>query len=224
MISQAEFERVARAFPMLQRIDAALAQEFQAAVTLAALPAGRDVFVEGERAISLALLLSGAVRVYKIGKSGREITLYRFGPGESCILTANAILSQQPFPALATVEQPVEAAMAPAASFREWVGRSELWREFLFHLLSLRLMSVLTLVDDVVFRRMDARVAALLLDRSLARNPVAVTHQVLAAELGSSREVVSRILEGMDAAGAIRMGRGVVDVVDAAALAALASA
>mgnify|MGYP000193815904 FL=1 len=224
MISEAEFERVARAFPMLQRAGAAWVQEFRRTASMASLPAGKDVFVEGDRAVSLALLLSGSVRVYKIGKTGREITLYRFGLGESCILTANAILSQQPFPALATVEQAAEAVIVPAAAFREWIGRSELWREFVFQLLSLRLMSVLTLVDDVVFRRMDARVAAWLLERSQTGNPVSVTHQTLAAELGSSREVISRILEGMDTAGAIRTGRGVVDVLDGAALAALASA
>jgi CRP/FNR family transcriptional regulator len=111
----------------------------------------------------------------------------------------------------------------PAAAFRAWVGQSETWREFVFQLLSLRLMSVLTLVDDVVFRRMDARVAALLQERSVTSNPVPVTHQELAAELGSSREVVSRILEGMVAAGTIRTGRGAVEVLDAPALAALAS-
>jgi CRP/FNR family transcriptional regulator len=223
MISQTEFERVAAAFPMLRQAEAPLAREFQRTVALAALPAGKDVFVEGDRALSLALLLSGSVRVYKIGKTGREITLYRFGLGESCILTANAILSQQPFPALATVEQAAEAVIVPAAAFRAWVGQSETWREFVFQLLSLRLMSVLTLVDDVVFRRMDARVAALLQERSVTSNPVPVTHQELAAELGSSREVVSRILEGMVAAGTIRTGRGAVEVLDAPALAALAS-
>jgi CRP/FNR family transcriptional regulator len=76
------------------------------------------------------LLISGIVRVYKVGESGRQITLYRFGNGQSCILTANAILSQKTFPAVAIVEKDAEAVMIPADVFRNWVGKYDLWREF----------------------------------------------------------------------------------------------
>src|SRR5574340_69538 len=108
MISEAEYKRVASALPVLRAADQPLQEAFRRASTLVHIPAGRDVFVEGDRVSSIALLLSGVVRVYKIGESGREITLYRFGLGESCILTANAILSQKTFPAVATVEHDAE--------------------------------------------------------------------------------------------------------------------
>ena len=151
------------------------------------IPAGRDVFVEGDRAEAIALLLSGVVRVYKLGETGRQITLYRFGLGESCILTANAILSQGTFPAIASVEQDAEAVMIPADVFRQWVQKHDLWRGFVFDLLSQRLASVLAIVDEVAFRRMDARLAAFLLRRGQLQNPLRLTHQEIAAELGSSR-------------------------------------
>jgi len=109
MISQENYYRIARVMPVLQRADSQLAREFQQDAVFTRIPAGKDVFVEGNRADAIALLLSGVVRVYKIGETRREITLYRFGPGESCILTANAILSQQTFPSIATVEQEAEA-------------------------------------------------------------------------------------------------------------------
>jgi CRP/FNR family transcriptional regulator len=218
MITQDQLAHIAGAFPLLRRAEPALVRDFQDHAFCARFPAGKDIFVEGDRAEALALVLSGVVRVYKIGKVGREITLYRFGSGESCILTANAILSQRPFPALATVEQAGSAVMIPAPAFQTWVGQYDLWREFFFDLLSLRLMSVLTLVDDVVFRRMDARVAALLDARCRQQNPIRVTHQEIAAELGSSREVISRVLEGFGQAGVIRSGRGLVEIVDFAAL------
>jgi CRP/FNR family transcriptional regulator len=214
MISQEQTERALDAFSILARADPALLREFKQATYFAILSPGKDVFVEGDRAGALALVLSGVVRVYRIGPTGREITLYRIRTGESCILTANAILSYQAFPAIATCEQAVEAVMIPADFFRIWVRRHDLWREFFFGLLSLRLMEVLTLVDEVVFRRMDARVASFLQHSSRIRNPIFVTHQEIAADLGSSREVISRILGGLAASGIIRTGRGAIEVID----------
>jgi CRP/FNR family transcriptional regulator, anaerobic regulatory protein len=214
MIHEEQVSRIIQALPFLQHADPRLVREFQQVAFFARIPAGKDVFVEGDRADALALLLSGVVRVYKIGETGREITLYRFGLGESCILTANAILSQQSFPAIATVEQAAEAVMVPAEYFREWVRRYDLWRDFVFGLLSQRLVNVLEIVDEVTFRRVDARVAALLLSRSQMGSPVRLTHQEIAAELGSSREVISRILEGFASEGWVRPGRGLIDVLD----------
>lgn len=214
MIDQAQYDRIARNLPILGRADPQLVREFMQAASFARIPVGRDVFVEGDRVDAIALLISGVVRVYKIGETGREITLYRFGLGESCILTANAILSQQSFPAIATVEQPAEAVMIPSDTFRDWVARYDLWRGFVFDLLSQRLANVMALVDEVAFRRMDRRVATLLLDRSRSQNPVRITHQEIAAELGSSREVISRILEDFAVREMIRLGRGTVEILD----------
>src|SRR5512138_2112843 len=105
MISPEQYQRIRHTLPILHKADAGLIQAFLQAAFLARIPAGRDVFVEGDEVQSIALLVSGVVRVYKIGESGREITLYRFGLGQSCILTANAIISQKSFPAIATVEK-----------------------------------------------------------------------------------------------------------------------
>jgi len=151
MLTPEQFQRIACVLPFLQRAEAPLAREFQQASVFMRIPAGRDVFVEDDRTDAIALLISGVVRVYKIGETGREITLYRFGLGESCILTANAILSRQTFPAIATVEQAAEAVMVPAETFREWVRRYDLWREFVFDLFSQRLSTVMAVVDEVVF-------------------------------------------------------------------------
>ncbi len=218
MIDQERYIRIAHALPVLQRADPQLAGEFRQAAFFARIPAGRDVFAEGDRVEAIALLLSGVVRVYKIGETGREITLYRFGLGESCILTANAILSRQSFPAIATVEQEAEAVMIPADTFRDWVRRYDLWREFVFDLLSQRLASVMAVVDEVAFRRMDTRLAAFLLGRGRVQNPLRLTHQEIAAELGSSREVISRLLEGFASEGLIRSARGMVEILDFEAL------
>jgi len=214
MLDREKFTRIVKALPFLQHADLGLIHEFQQAAFLAKITKGKDVFIEGDQCDAIALLISGVVRVYKIGETGREITLYRFGLGESCILTANAILSQQSFPAIATVERDAEAVMIPAEKFREWISRYDMWRKFVFDLLSQRLSSVMAIVDEVAFQRMDVRVASLLLARSRVQNPMRITHQEIAAELGSSREVISRLLEDFSEREFIRVRRGEVEVLD----------
>jgi len=214
MLNPEQFNRIVLAMPFLQRADETLRHEIRQHAQFAKIPAGHDVFVDGDRVDGIALLLSGVVRVYKIGETGREITLYRFGLGQSCILTANAIMSHKSFPAIATVEEDAEAVMIPAEVFREWINKYEVWREFVFNLLSERLSTVMMVVDEVVFKRMDRRVAALLLNQAKVQNPMRVTHQEIAAELGSSREVISRILEDFSKDELIESGRGTLEVLD----------
>jgi len=214
MIDSEQYKRITRAIPILQKADASLVREIQQAAYFAKIPSGRDIFVEGDRVDGIALLISGVVRVYKIGETGREITLYRFGLGQSCILSANAIISQKSFPAIATVEEDAEAVIIPADIFREWVRRYDLWREFVFELLSERLSTVMAIVDEVVFQRLDRRVASLLLNQARVQNPMRITHQEIAAELGSSREVISRILEDFSREGLIHSGRGTIEILD----------
>ena len=214
MINQDQFQQIFRSLPILAHADPQLVREFMQVAFYARIPAGEDIFLEGDYVDSIALLLSGVVRVYKIGETGREITLYRFGLGQYCILTANAILSQRSFPAIATVEQDAEAIMIPSDIFRDWVRRYDLWRGFVFDLLSQRLVSVMTLVDEVAFQRMDTRIASFRLERSHLENTVHITHQEIAAELGSSREVISRILADFANRGLIRPGRGEIEILD----------
>ena len=218
MLDDKYYRQIAEAMPFLRQADSQIAREFRQAAYFTRIAVGKDIFVEGDSVEAIALMLSGVVRVYKIGENGREITLYRFGLGESCILTANAIMSQQTFPAVALVESEAEAIMIPADTFRDWMRRYDEWRNFLFDLLSQRLASVMSIVDEVVFHRMDARIAALLLKRADLGTIIQMTHQEVAAELGTSREVVSRILEGYDSAGLISSSRGQVEILDAEGL------
>jgi CRP/FNR family transcriptional regulator, anaerobic regulatory protein len=223
MIDDKQLQRIGQVLPVLQGADVKLLHEFQRIAFLARIPAGQDVFLEGDRVDSIALLISGVVRVYKIGETGREITLYRFGNGESCILTANAILSQKTFPAIATVEKEAEAVMIPADIFRDWVKHFDPWREFVFELLSERLSTVMAVVEEVVFQRMDRRVASLLLNRFKPSHLIRITHQEIAAELGSSREVISRILEDFSQKGWVEVGRGTIEILDREGLASRAA-
>ena len=214
MIDQEQFDRIVQKLPILQSADPDLIRRIQQSAFLARIPAGTDVFAAGDSVEAIPLLISGLVRVYQIGETGREVILYRFRPGESCILTANSILSEQLFPAIATVEEDAEALMIPAEAFDDWVRKFDVWREFVFDMVSQRLASVKSIVDEVAFQRLDRRVAALLLERGQVQNPIAVTHQEIASELGSSREVISRVLEDFTRRGYVNSTRGSIEILD----------
>lgn len=219
MLRDSDLKRVVPALPFLAGAPAQLVRDFVSEASICTIPASTQVFMEGDECSAIAILLSGAVRVFKVGETGREITLYRFDRGESCILTANCILGNQQFPAIAVVERDAEAIVIPATAFRDWVNRYEPWRDYVFDLLSRRLATVMAVVDEVAFRRMDARIADFLARRLTPASPsLRITHQEIAAELGTSREVVSRILEDFTEGRLIETGRGAIRLLDHAGL------
>lgn len=202
--------RITEAFPFLRNAEPDFIRHFFQRASKVSLSEGAQICSEGAECGSLALLLEGRVRVYKLGETGREITLYRLGVGESCILTASCILSHVPFPAFAVSETAIEAVVVPVADVNRWMGESAAWREYLFGLISGRFADVISMVEEVAFRRVDRRIAALLLKRSIegGSDEIAVTHQEIASDLGSSREVVSRILKDFETARHIKVSRG----------------
>ena len=214
MLDKNHFERISKALPFLQTATPQIIRDFTDFAYYAKIPAGRQIFAEGDEVDGIALLMSGVVRVYKLGQSGREITLYRFGEGESCVITANAILHQQDFPAIALIEQDAEAVMIPAEIFIDWVRRYDPWRDFVFNLVSERLADVMEIVDQVAFQRMDRRVASFLIERSQLQNPIRITHQEIANEIGSSREVISRLLEDFAQREMVNLSRGEIKILD----------
>ena len=218
MLDNTHFERISEVLPFLKTTSPQLRRDFTDFAYYAKIPAGRQIFTEGDEVDGIALLMSGAVRVFKLGLTGREITLYRFGGGESCVITANAILNQEDFPAIAMVERDAEAVMIPAEVFSDWVRRYDPWREFVFNLFSQRLASVMEIVDEVAFQRMDRRVASFLLDRSHIENPIRITHQEIANEIGSSREVISRLVEDFSQREIVHLSRGEIEILDAEGL------
>lgn len=221
MISDpAAIQRIETVFPFLSRSTPEFRARFLRAASLTRLESGQHICREGTACGHLGLLLSGTIRVYKLGENGREITLYRVEPGESCILTTSCILSQAPFPAFAACETPIEAVMVPAPEVAGWLSDSAPWREYVFGLVASRLTSIIGIVEEAVFLRVDRRIANDL-SRRLRESPnqeIHTTHQEIASELGTSREVVSRILKDFETRGIIRTGRRTIAVLDSAEL------
>jgi len=174
--------------------------------------AGQTICREGDVCSHLAVVLAGTVRVYKIGESGREITLYRIEEGDSCVLTASCILSQARFPALAVVESEVQVVLIPAATLRLWMREYEAWQVYVFKLMSQRMSDLIATVEEVAFRRVDLRIAEYLLKLSADKKHIAITHQEIAYEVGTAREVVSRILKDFERAEIISQSRGLITI------------
>ena len=220
MIEQHDARRVTEALQAKGPLPPDLAAELMAHAVLASFGAGRDLMAVGDRVEAVPVIISGSIRVFWTGDSGREITLYRFGPGECCVLSADSILGNRLFPARAQVAEAVEVAFIPAPVFDDMLARSSAWRARVFGAMSQRLLSLMGTLDEVAFGHMDTRVAALLAQMAGGRPAVlAVTHQEIADELGSAREVISRILEDFRSRGLLKLGRGSVEVLDPARLA-----
>lgn len=208
-------------FEGLADLPAALRAELARGGRLMTVPAGTRVFAPGQRADALLLLLSGTVRVQQLSEAGREVLLYRVHAGESCILTTACMLAEEDYAAEGIAETGVAAVAVPRALFDDLAGRSPAFRAFVFRAYARRIADLFALIDDIVSRRMDVRLAERLL--ALARDGrVQATHQVLAAELGTAREVVSRILGEFQRRGWVEQARGELRLTAPAALERLA--
>ena len=168
--------------------------------------AGNQLYWEGDSCSGIAFLLVGTIRVYRCSETGREITLYEIGPGETCILNASCILGEKPYPANAVTLTEGEFILIPADSFRRMLGIHEPLRNMIFSLLSERLGDIMELVNEVAFRRMDERLMEYLTEKSI-NGQLLATHQKIASDLGTSREVVSRILKDFERQGKLQLTR-----------------
>lgn len=209
-------------FPSLAGLEVATRKELLARAALVDLPAGVTVFRGGDECQNYLLVLEGSVRVQMTAKSGREIVLYRVDAGETCVLTTACLLAHQAYSAEGITETPVRAVAIPATAFNDLLSKSPTLRGFVFAAFGTRISDLLLLVEEVAFGRLDIRLARLLLDRADADDNLDMTHQALAVELGTAREVVSRQLKEFERKGAITLARGHISLLRREILAAYA--
>ncbi len=205
---------------MLAELPASKLDELLAQARVMSLPSGTTVFDENQACQGFPLILSGSLRVIKAAANGRELQLYRVIPGESCILTSSCLLGHTRYQARGICEADVEMLLLPATAFHVLLESQPSFRTYVFHLFSDRLTDLMQLVSAVAFQKLDQRLAALLLTK---QNPIRSTHQALADELGSAREMVSRLLKGFADQGWLLLGREHIEIIDKSALAKLAA-
>lgn len=197
-------------FKGLSRLPDDLRKELEAGSEIVSVSAGTEIFAPGQTADNLWLLLDGTVRVAQKSETGRDIFLYRVHAGESCVLTTACMLAFEDYSAEGTAETDVKAVAIPRETFDGLVAKSPIFREFVFTAYSRRITDLFTLIDDIVFQRMDVRLASRLLELADGEDVVHATHAVLGSELGTAREVVSRTLSEFHRRGWVDQARGEV--------------
>lgn len=208
-------------YPMLRGLPTAELDTLLTSAAVMDLPAGAVIFDEGQACQGFPLLLSGSVRVVKSAPNGRELRLYGVDAGGSCILTSSCLLGHSDYQARGIADRAVRMAVLSVATFKHLIATQEAFRDYVFALFSERLTGLMQLVSAVAFQKLDQRLATLLATRP---SPIRTTHQALADELGSVREIVSRLLKNFAEQGWIRLAREQIEILDAPALQRYAAA
>jgi CRP/FNR family transcriptional regulator len=193
-VTKEEFLRV---FPIFKNSRDGLIDEILSSSVYKEFRESTNFYADGDACPGIGLFLKGEVRVYKIGEGGREITLYEIFPGETCILNASCILSRGHYPANAVAVTDGAVLFIPEKEFRRLVSEHESMRNFIFSLFSQRFTTIMELIEEVAFGKMDKRLNEYLIEKS-ENNVLDVTHQQIANDLGTSREVVSRLLKDLE--------------------------
>jgi CRP/FNR family transcriptional regulator len=209
-------------FPALMRLPADVQQRLNKSSVIIELPEGSRIFGPGRAPDSFLMMLEGSVRVQQVSESGREIVLYRVTAGDSCALTTACLMGYEEYQAEGIAETKVRAVAIPRILFDDLIAASREFRQFVFTAFSRRVTGLFQIIEEVAFSRIDVRLAQRLLQLADAHGNVTATHQDLANELGSAREVISRQITEFQRRGWIRALRGSVEIADQGALAKLA--
>lgn len=184
-------------------------------------PIGTVGYREGTPCGAYVMRLKGKSRVYKMSTGGREILLYRVSAGETCVITTTCLLGTSDYPASTIVEEPIRDVLIPATAFHQLMLDSAIFRKFVMTNYGALISDLIVLLDEVAFHSLQGRLAKVLLNANLPQ--ITCTHQQLADELGTAREVVSRQLKRLEQKGAILLRRGQVEIIQRSTLEKLAS-
>ena len=215
MLSDDIRARILLLYPMLGELPTAELDGLLKQASVMHIPSGTVLFDERQICQGFPLLLSGNLRVIKSSSQGRELQLYRVMPGESCILTSSCLLGDTRYQARGIVDEAVEMVFLPASVFHNMLAKYDAFRHYVFQLFTGRLTDMMELVTAVAFQKLDQRLAALLVAKT---SPIHTTHQAIADELGSAREMISRLLKGFSEQGWVTLGREQIVVTNLAAL------
>ena len=201
-------------YPVLTELPPAVRESVMARLHTLQVPAGTVLFDDHQACEGFPFVVRGSIRVIKASASGRELPLYRVAPGETCVISSSCLLGHEDYNARGIAETDTELVLLPKAVFDELLAEPA-FRGFVIHLFADRIADLMQLIEEVAFHKLDQRLAALLLGKGRLLH---TTHQHLADELGSVREIVSRLLKGFAAQGLVKLSREQIEIIDAAGL------
>lgn len=211
--------RFLQCYPSLATLpEAALSRLLDALIWLS-VPAGAQLFDDRQSCQGFPFVTDGSVRVVKSSPNGRTLPLYRVESGETCVISSSCLLGRRDYNARGLTEASTRLALLPPAVFEELLGQA-VFRDFVFALFSERIAELMQLIDEVAFHRLDQRLAAQLLGKGRTLH---TTHKQLADELGSVREIVTRLLRNFADQGMVRLSREQIDILDPAGLREIAA-
>lgn len=185
------------------------------------IPEGTTLFHQGDPCLNYLLIISGSVKVFTRSENGREIVLYHITSGGSCVLTTSCLIASEDYPAEGVTETDIVALAIPKSVFEQYINESKAFQKQVFKSYGDRLIKLITLVEEISFAKLDLRLAKYLLENGSVNTPIHSTHQALATELGSAREVISRQLKEFEHKGWVQLSRGKIEIRNHDALAAL---
>ncbi|MCK4676047.1 MAG: Crp/Fnr family transcriptional regulator, partial [Gammaproteobacteria bacterium] len=204
--------------PELEKSVDELTKNLLDASNIVSMPESTTVFQQGDACKNYLIVLDGKVKVFTRAENGREIVLYHLAKGDACVLTTSCLFGNKNYPAEGETETPVKALAIPVKQFNQVLQQSSTFREMVFSAFSSHLSNLITLVEEVAFGKLDARLAKHLLKQCDNENTLTSTHQNIATELGSAREVISRQLKELELKGYIKINRGYIKINDVDAL------
>lgn len=220
MQSAHQVERWIERFPLVRGFSASHLQLARGTVGFPILEAGAIAYELQDSCANYLMCIDGRTRVFRMSESGREMLIYKVGSGGTCVLTTQCLLSGGGFPAQSIAEARTELAALPADTFRQLMRESDAFRDFVLDDYTRLLSAVFDLVEEVAFAPLEQRLARRLLVEADAEGIVWKTHQQLASDVGSVREVISRLLGEWADVGLVEVRRGQVQLMDRAGLAA----
>ena len=212
--------RLTELYPCLAEMPAQdLAAVLRQDAHLVAAPAGAMLFDEGSPCQGFPMVISGTVRVARGSPGGRSLELYRVTPGELCVVSTSSVFGHMPLSAHGRTTEATELVLLSPRGLDRWC-QHEPFRRFVFGVFADRLADLMALAEAVAFQRLDQRLAQALLGHG---SSLQTTHQALADDLGTVREIISRLLSRFERAGWVRLSRERIEVLDGAALRAVAA-
>lgn len=172
------------------------------------------VLIENAYVKNIPILLQGSIKVRKTDKSGKEIILYQIYPGESCILSIISCLNDKQCNAEAYVEKTSKLIMVPASKVKLWMEKYSSWKQYVFNHYYNKFDELITLIDAIAFKQVDIRLLNKLKEYQIKQgNKILITHQTLANEIGTAREVISRLLKQLEKENFVKLERGTIKII-----------
>ncbi|WP_280772057.1 Crp/Fnr family transcriptional regulator [Salipaludibacillus daqingensis] len=216
MINEHTLEKAQKLFPFFNEMTGEEEKLTQNHMTFSQMEKDQILMGEGFHCLHIFFILKGVIRVYKLSEEGREITLYRMGEGETCLMTASCIMTDMEFNAMAQVEKDIEVVAVPAKIFKKLLSQNGAFQKFIFAKTFERMHDIMSVVETITFDNMDKRVASFLysLTEEKPNFVYKLTHENIAYEIGTAREVVSRTLKKFAAKNIVQISRGSIKVID----------